>query len=1022
MGRVAVLLLVAVACAQERSVEQILSDHARALGAAEGAKTLVAVADAGRSYFRLPGTCRRDLGKDWTEWFGTDGAFLRRGFFERFRPNRQTTRGSYYFMKAFAEPFPLLAFVRDPAQRALLSVGRAEGFEVLFTVPDDFGVRTVYLLDPKTHLLAHVRFEIEENRPFAEVAFSAHRETKGVMLPHVISARSLNYAEDMEKARFEQRTMARDEHIRGWEIDPPLEGIDFVPGGLGAGGGKGFDRVEVPTGPDPYDLAAGDLDGDGRTDFAVACEGGVSVHFGGREGAPVFVELGKGHHHGLAIDDFDGDGRLEVLTASVVKPDRTFFFVGFDAARKATVRDQYGAPHFTHALVTADLDYDGLPDVLATGFGSRDLAIRFGNGSMGFRVVGSQWPLALRGGTERGLGVATGDIDANGLFDIAVADGTRVVVFRGELNLSFQPTLSIPVEADPKELWLPVAVAFADLDGDGRDDLLIARDHPIEPLRGDVVVMMNRPIGAPALQPAFAFKEAGAVDMGERVQSVAAGHLDADKGLDLAATSFLTGELVLRSGDGKGGFGPMERFLSGRGACRLALADFDRDGRCDVLVSNRLSDTVSIFLNRREGVPRMPPPAPRAVRALGPVEEKFDLEGLSEPYEFAGEFRLPAEIEDPSGIACLASTPTADQFVIVSDKRSALFRLTLDRAGKRLLVGPAIPLLGLEKERLDLEAVAWDSWTGNLFLGCERDSTVARADLFGHVLGRVKTGIESDGNDGIEAVAFRRLKDGTPLLYVFRERMGTSTKQPPFDVYGFEEDPFGLVPRQRGMKLPAPLLDQTDAVATHDRMFVVSRLTREILELRFDGDLFAKEVRRASYARLTDELMGLRNKKYPLFGNVEGVALDWNYDLFLLIDNNRETLGIPGRNEGNDGRLLWFKCRGTAPPRERPARVRAQRLLVPGAKEAEARARDLLERARKGETPERLAAAAGLDAPTWVTAVDNRTLPQAGEVNFAKLPLALGRLLENLDVGEIELCEYHAVESPEGWIIVWRVE
>ena len=80
--------------------------------------------------------------------------------------------------------------------------------------------------------------------------------------------------------------------------------------------------------------------------------------------------------------------------------------------------------------------------------------------------------------------------------------------------------------------------------------------------------------------------------------------------------------------------------------------------------------------------------------------------------------------------------------------------------GKRLLVGPAIPLIGLEQERLDLEAVAWDSWTGNLFLGCEADSTIVRADLFGHVLGRVKTGIESGGNDGIEAVAFRRLKDG----------------------------------------------------------------------------------------------------------------------------------------------------------------------------------------------------------------------------------------------------------------------
>jgi hypothetical protein len=81
-----------------------------------------------------------------------------------------------------------------------------------------------------------------------------------------------------------------------------------------------------------------------------------------------------------------------------------------------------------------------------------------------------------------------------------------------------------------------------------------------------------------------------------------------------------------------------------------------------------------------------------------------------------------------------------------------------------------------------------------------------------------------------------------------------------------------------------------------------------------------------------------------------------------------------------------------------------------------------VKRAREGETPERLAAAAGLDAPTWIVAVDDRVRAEKGEVNFEKLPLAIARLLRNLDVGEIDLCEYHPVESPDGWYVVWRVE
>jgi hypothetical protein len=101
-------------------------------------------------------------------------------------------------------------------------------------------------------------------------------------------------------------------------------------------------------------------------------------------------------------------------------------------------------------------------------------------------------------------------------------------------------------------------------------------------------------------------------------------------------------------------------------------------------------------------------------------------------------------------------------------------------------------------------------------------------------------------------------------------------------------------------------------------------------------------------------------------------------------------------------------------------------LLVPyvagRAEEDAAKAKLLLQRARGGETPERLAEASGLKASSSITVLDNRIPAQPGELNYGTLPLALGRLIENLEANEIGLCAYHREESPEGWYVVWRVE
>jgi len=1032
----ATLLVVSVAAAQAREAGAILADHVASLGAADRVRTLTyrsQVHLGSRTFPQCETVIVAGRGSAKTlhaaanvppqsEWVSGEGTYMAAaGRMWRVRPNQVTSRALYHVLNLLAEPFPLLAYARSGAARKNLKAGSADGYEALRGPVDAYGVHCVYLLDEKTHHLRNVRFYAESETVIATVTFDDHRLVEGVTLPHQVTARFVLVAEDAEKKKFGAQRLNRSEVIQSWEINGKVDATRLIPPGKGSGAAKGFERHVLATGTDPHECGAGDLDGDGKIDLAVACWDGVFVHFGGALDKPVPVKLGQGRHRGLVVDDIDGDGRLDIVTTCNVGPPEMYFVVTFDAQRMPRTHRIHGAPFQTHALKARDLDFDGIPDFVATGYGSRKLHIDPGNGAGGLRMVGVQWPLQTRSATDRrGLGLDVGHLDADRLFDIAVCDGKRVVIFQGEANLSFQPR--VDVQAGPR----PVDVAFVDLNGDGRQDLVVANESPLQDIKGDIAVLLNTGKG---------LRQHVVVEAGKRTPSLAVGRFDPGADPDIAVASVLTGAVSLLYGDGLGGLGKLEALASGRGTHRVIRLDADRDGRDDILAVNNLDDTLSLFLNRRDTV-RIPHRAPpRAVECVKLEGLDFTLKGLTRTYTFAAEFRIPAAIRDPSGLAFLGGTRGYTQLVFVSDKRPALFRATLDRSRGRMLVGPALPLVGLEPGRLDLEGLAFDHRSGNLFMACEADGHVLRATALGHVIGRAPTGIESGANDGLEAIALRRKLDGTPLLYVFRERVGMTMRQPALHVFGLEEDPFALAPRQV-IRLPVVLPDQTGAAVIDDRIFVVSRLLRTIVEIEFDGAGLSKQFKLASFRKLSDEMLGLVNPDNRLYGLVEGIAFDEGGDMYLLVDNNGQEIGVQGRNRGREGRLLWFRASGPRKARHLARRVVIRQIHIPWAG-AQGNPKTSLSREEAAKIAAECIAAAKAGTPfasltdrhhytestfePTMTLVAPPTRPAAGELSAKAVPRALRELAFGLDVGEVGLCEFHETESPYGFHIVQRV-
>ncbi len=1032
-------LLGAPVFAAPPKVEDVLDAHARAVGPVTSLKSLRARSHlrVGGEVFRnvmttwrLPDECVREIPQDrgaWIESFGADGAYVSRGAFARYRPRLQTTAGGYYLFAALAQPVPMIGYLSDPSTQRRLKVGQATikgaRHNVLYSEADAQGVRAVYIFDPKTGLLANLRFEIEANKPIANVTYRDYRRVGDVMLPHETYAYVRRWREDAaQRAIVPLKPITREQRVVNWELNPNIDAQHFGPRGLGAGGGKDFVGQTLATGVSPYEVAIGDLDGDGKADVAVAHWGGATVHFGGAWKTPVSVKLGGGHHRGAAIVDSDGDGRFEFVTTSNIKPDNTYFRVRFDAKRVADVSRNYGAPLFTRGIAARDFDRDGVPDMVAAGWGRGEIRIRFGNGLGGARIIGSGWPLDTDKKGRRGFGVDVGDVNGDLLDDIAVVDGERLLIFEGAPNLSFHPRMA------PIPCKRPTDVEFVDLDNDGRDDLLVVSMAPNADIPAELAVVANT---------GDSLKVIRNLEAGSSVRDVESGDFNGDGNADAVTSSYFTGEVSVFMGDGARGFAKSVRYRCDRGANRIAVGDIDGDGSDDIVVTNNLADTVTILRNQtgKRALYRRPSQSMARAVSAAPAPT-FRLKGLSETYEFAGEFHVPADILDPSGIAVLGGDGVHTQFAFVSDKSNAIFRGILDKAGRRLLIGPAIPLRGPGLERrLDLEAM--DFYGGNFFLGVESDSTVIRTDIFGRILARVKTNIPVQDNDGIEALAMRVRKDGALVLYVLKERWGKTLRRPEMHAFDVKEDPFELTPRGKPAPLPAAAPDWTGATFFGQRLFAVSRFGRFIAEFSFVDDGVQDAPKSANFRALTDGELGLLYEPQPLFGLVEGMAFDPQGDLLLVVDHNGREIGKKGRNRANAGRILWFRNVSKTGTRKRLDRVELRQILVPvaGARiapevkltpaQALVIARAIAQRARRGEDIDSLAAESAYTKdplPIRLDIVRHVTKAPPGVFRLQDLPRALGRMAFRLDVGEVSICEFHPKESPDGYRVVVRVQ
>jgi hypothetical protein len=243
------------------------------------------------------------------------------------------------------------------------------------------------------------------------------------------------------------------------------------------------DAVDFPTESSPADVDAADFDGDGALDLAVVARGADAVLVLRNDTAPgaltpVFtvvsgVEAGMTPRF-LVAGDLGGDDQ----------PDLAVMTEGDDdvAVYVNTKTETDPDPIFSDGIVVGTFLVPSAFDAgELNGDGQLDLVIATGDTnsvSAYVNVSTGQSPVfAGSGDANTGLGpftLAAGDLDADGLDDVAVAnyiDGT-VTVLRNRT-----PPDSELVVLEPEELPTgegPFSIAIGDLNSDGKADLAVA--------------------------------------------------------------------------------------------------------------------------------------------------------------------------------------------------------------------------------------------------------------------------------------------------------------------------------------------------------------------------------------------------------------------------------------------------------------------------------------------------------------------------------------------------------------------
>jgi hypothetical protein len=293
----------------------------------------------------------------------------------------------------------------------------------------------------------------------------------------------------------------------------------------GVGNGRFQPTARMPVPDFPWEMAGADFDGDGRLDLAITNPGisgtgnRVSILLGQPDGsfqAAPLVTVGRAPT-AIVSADLNSDGRPDLAVANDLDGTVSILLGGGDGTFQTAPTVLVGRNPL--AMAAADLNSDGCIDLIVVNTNQNPLSqpgsisILLGQCDGTFRVA----PEVTVG--ERPGSVAVGDLNGDGLLDLAVANafGNPMSILLGNGDGTFKAAPDVAVSGEE--------VVMADFNGDGLQDLAVSSLNT-----NYVTILLGQGDGT--------FKVKLLVGVGQAPESMVQGDFNGDGLPDLATADY----------------------------------------------------------------------------------------------------------------------------------------------------------------------------------------------------------------------------------------------------------------------------------------------------------------------------------------------------------------------------------------------------------------------------------------------------------------------------------------------------